>query len=57
MQGLINPGAAILFLGTFGCRGLRSPRMGAKQGSHQSPVGEEVDAVEPLIFASHDVAI
>jgi len=53
----MNSGAAVLSLGRFGCRGWGSPRTRAKQGSHQSPVGGEADAVKQLIFAPHDLPI
>lgn len=52
MHGLINPGAADLFLGRFGCSGHGSPRTRAK-----SLVGEEVNAVEQLVFAPHNLPI
>lgn len=57
VQGLKTPGAAVLSVGRFGCRGQEFPRMRAKQGSHQTPAGGEADAVEQLILGPHDLSI
>lgn len=57
-QDLKTPGAAVLSLGRFGCSGQGFPRIRAKQGCHQTPMGEGgADTVEQLVFGLHGLPV